>query len=143
MIVLFLHCVCTNFSLNVLIVYVPEGACTGRAECTQVTLFPCKYWVFEEKCDLGRFGAPRAKTRFGKLPKMAEDHWEKLCCRAVYARILKTPRGKTTDIPLASSPSIPIFPWVAPKEPFWPFFGRGGSRTDPKTPIWPPRKNSR
>ena len=54
---------------------------------------------------------------------MAKGHWEKLRCRAVYARILKTPRGKTTEISLASTLSIPFFAWVAPKGPFWPFFG--------------------
>jgi len=57
---------------------------------------------------------------------MAKGHWEKLRRRAVYARILKTPRGKTTEIPLASSLSIPFFTWVAPKGPFWPFFGPRG-----------------
>ena len=34
--------------------------------------------------------------------------------------------GKTTEISVASSPSIPFFPWVAPKGPFWPFFGPRG-----------------
>ena len=57
---------------------------------------------------------------------MAKGHWEKLRRRAVYARILKTPRGKMTEIPLASSLSIPIFAWVAPKGPFWPFWAPGG-----------------
>ena len=57
---------------------------------------------------------------------MAKGHWEKLRRRAVYARILKTPRGQTTEIPLASSLSIPFFAWVAPKGPFWPFFGPRG-----------------
>ena len=31
----------------------------------------------------------------GKWPKTTEGHWEKLRCRALYARILKTPMGKT------------------------------------------------
>ena len=57
---------------------------------------------------------------------MAKGHWEKLRRRAVYARILKTPRGKTTEISLASTLSIPFFAWVAPKGPFWPFFGPQG-----------------
>ena len=57
---------------------------------------------------------------------MGKGRWEKLCCRAVYARILKTPMGQTTEIPLASSLSIPFFAWVAPKGPFWPFFGPRG-----------------
>ena len=57
---------------------------------------------------------------------MGKGHWEKLRCRAVYARILKTPRGQTTEIPLASSLSIPFFAWVVPKGPFWPFFGPWG-----------------
>ena len=57
---------------------------------------------------------------------MAKGHWEKLRCRAVYARILKTPMGQMTEIPLASSLSIPFFAWVAPKGPFWPFFGHRG-----------------
>ena len=71
-----------------------------------------------------------AKTRFGPvwgvrnaLWETAKGHWEKLCCRAIYAGIRKTPRGKM---------------WVAPKVPF---LGPCGSRADPKTPIWPPRKN--
>ena len=77
--------------------------CTGRAECTQVTLFPYKCWVFEEKT---RFGGPQAVTRFEKWTKLAKGHWEKLRCRAVYARILKTPMGKTKQIKVAFSPSI-------------------------------------
>ena len=39
--------------------------CTERAECTQVTLFPCEYWVFEERCDFGPFFK---RARFGKRP---------------------------------------------------------------------------
>ena len=63
--------------------------------------------------------------------------------RAVYESIQKTPTGKTKQISVASSPSVPFFPWVAPKGPFWPFFfyGPGGYGAYPKTPIWPPRKN--
>ena len=100
--------------------------CTERAECTQVTLFPYKYWVFEEKRNSGPFRGSWAKTRFEKLPKMAKAHWEKLRCRDVYARILKTPRGQTPETPLASSLTIPYFAWVAPKGSFWPFFGPRG-----------------
>ena len=59
---------------------------------------------------------------------MAKGHWEKLRCRAVHARVLKTQRGKTTEIPLASSLSIPFFAWVAPKGPFWPFFWAPGGQ---------------
>ena len=46
--------------------------------------------------------------------------------RAVYESIRKIPMGKTKQISVASSPSIPFFPWVAPKGPFWPFFGPRG-----------------
>ena len=46
--------------------------------------------------------------------------------RAVYESIRKIPMGKTKQILVASSPSIPFFPWVAPKGPFWPFFGPRG-----------------
>ena len=73
-----------------------------------------------------RFGGPRAETGYGKRPKMAVGHWEKGRSRAVYESIRKTPTGKTKQISVASSPSIPFFPWVAPKGPFWPFFGPGG-----------------
>ena len=69
-----------------------------------------------------------AKTRFGPvwgvrnaLWETAEGHWEKLCCRAIDAK------GKITK--------ILVFPWVAPKGPFWPFLGPGRSRADPKTPF--------
>ena len=34
--------------------------------------------------------------------------------------------GKTRQILVASSPFILFFPWVAPKGPFWPFFGPWG-----------------
>merc|ERR1712208_250956 len=85
---------------------------------------PSGLWPFSE-VSRNAFRAPRAETRFGKLPKMAKGHWEKLRCRAVYARILKTPMGQTTEIPLASSLSIPFFAWVAPKGPF---FGPRGAR---------------
>ena len=54
-------------------------------------------------------------------PETAEGHWEKLCCRAIDAK------GKITK--------ILVFPWVAPKGPFWPFLGPGRSRADPKTPF--------
>ena len=59
---------------------------------------------------------------------MAKGHWEKLRRRVVYARILKTRRGKTTKILLASSLSIPFFAWVAPKGAFWPFFFAPGGQ---------------
>ena len=42
--------------------------------------------------------------RSGKWPKTAEDHWEKLRCRAVYAWFRKTPLGKTTEILVALWP---------------------------------------
>ena len=38
--------------------------CTGQAECTQVTLFPYKYWVFEEK------------MRFGPVSCKGENFWK-------------------------------------------------------------------
>ena len=73
-----------------------------------------------------RFGGPRAETGYGKRPKTAVGHWEKGRSRAVYESIRKIPTGKTKQISVASSPSIPFFPWVAPKGPFWPFFGPRG-----------------
>ena len=63
---------------------------------------------------------------------MAVGHWMKVRSRGVYESIRKTPTGKTTEISVASSPSIPFFPWVAPKGPFWPFLGPGGSGADQK-----------
>ena len=48
--------------------------------------------------------------------------------RGVYESIRKIPQGEKTHILLALSLSIPFFPWVAPKEPFWPFFGPRGVR---------------
>ena len=59
---------------------------------------------------------------------MAEGHWEKLHCRAVYARILKNPLDKTKQISVASSLSIPFFSLGWPQKcPFGPFSGpRGG-----------------
>ena len=78
------------------------------------------------KLEVPAFGGPRTKTRFGKLPKMAEGHWEKLRYRAVYAGIRKTPLGKTTEILVVSRPFVTFFTWVAPMGPFWPFFGPRG-----------------
>ena len=49
--------------------------------------------------------------------------WQ-LC--TLYESIQKIPKGETTKILVALSPSIPFFPWVAPKGPFWPFFGPRG-----------------
>merc|ERR1711954_86009 len=82
----------------------------------------------EQKRHPARFGGPRAETRFGKRPKMAVGHWMKVRSRGIYESIRKTPTGKTTKISVALSPSIPFFPWVAPKGPFWPFFGPRGVR---------------
>ena len=73
-----------------------------------------------------RFGGPRAETGYGKRLKTAVGHWEKGRSRGVYESIRKTPTGKTKQISVASSPSIPFFPWVAPKGPFWPLFGPRG-----------------
>ena len=57
---------------------------------------------------------------------MGKGHWEKLRCRAVYSRILKTPMGQTTEIPLASSLSIPFFCVGGPKRAlFWAPGGQG------------------
>jgi len=81
-----------------------------------------------------RFRGPRAKTGYGKRPKTAVGHWEKGRSRGVYESIRKTPTGKTKQISVASSPSIPFFPWVAPKGPFWPFFGPRG--------VWGRSKNA-
>ena len=43
--------------------------------------------------------------------------------RAVYESIRKIPTGKTTEISVASQPSIRFFPLMARNGPFWPFFG--------------------
>ena len=81
-----------------------------------------------------RLGGPRAKTRHGKRLKTAVGHWEKGRSRAVYESIRKTPTGKTRQILVASSPSIPFFPWVPANGPFWPVFGPRG--------VWGRSKNA-
>ena len=47
--------------------------CTGKAECNQVTLFPYKYWVFEEKTRFGpvsgHLGPKRVSGNCRKWPK--------------------------------------------------------------------------
>ena len=43
--------------------------------------------------------------------------------RAVYESIRKIPTGKTTEISVASQPSIRFFPLMARNGPFRPFFG--------------------
>ena len=44
--------------------------CTGEAECTQVTLFPYEYWVFEEKTRFGPVsGLPGPKRVSGNCRK--------------------------------------------------------------------------
>ena len=47
--------------------------CTGQAECTQGTLFPYKYWVFEEKTRFGPvsglLGPKRVSGNCRKWPK--------------------------------------------------------------------------
>merc|ERR1711947_61531 len=47
--------------------------CTGQAECTQVTLFPYEYWVFEEKTRFGPVsglpGPKRVSRNCRKWPK--------------------------------------------------------------------------
>ena len=48
--------------------------CTGQAECTQVIFSHINIGSLKKKCNSGPFRAPRAETRFGKLPKMVEGH---------------------------------------------------------------------
>ena len=57
---------------------------------------------------------------------MAEGHWEKLRRRAVYARILKNPKGSNDRNSVGFEPVYPVFCVVGPKGPFWPFFGPWG-----------------
>ena len=61
---------------------------------------------------------------------MAEGHWEKLRCQAVYARILKTPIGKNEANLGGFQPAYPVFDMGGPKRTllalFWPFFGPWG-----------------
>ena len=91
------------------------------------------------KLEVPAFGGPRTKTRFGKLPKMAEGHWEKLRYRAVYAGIRKTPLGKTKFRWLRGR--LSCFSRGRPqKGPFGPSLDPGWFRADPKMPIWLPRK---
>ena len=52
---------------HTLLVSHPEGAMSGQAECTQVTLFPYKYWVFEEKSPVS--GLPEPKRVSGNCRK--------------------------------------------------------------------------
>ena len=57
---------------------------------------------------------------------MAEGHWEKLRRRAVYARILKTPMGQTTEFRwLRACLSRFLRGWPQ-KGPFGPFWAPGG-----------------
>ena len=51
--------------------------------------------------------------------------WEfgEKCGQAVYESIRKVPTGKTTEISVASQPSIWFFPLMARNGPVWPFFG--------------------
>ena len=50
--------------------FTQKQRCTGRTECTQVTLFPFKYWVFEEKMQFGPVsGLPGPKLVSGNCRK--------------------------------------------------------------------------
>ena len=113
----------------------PEGA-TGRPSRVHPGHpNPILWWGFKsENAIRARLGGPRAKARFGQRLRMARGHWEKLRSRAIYESIRKTPTGEMRQILVASSPSIPFFPWVPTNGPFWPFFGPRG--------VWGRSKNA-
>ena len=63
--------------------------CTGQSECTQVTLFPYKYWVFEEKMQFGPVsGHPGPKRVSGNCRK-----YPKATGRNCVARSSEGPNG--------------------------------------------------
>ena len=119
----------------------PAGA-RSRPECTQVTLFPYNCWVFVEKTRFGPVsGVPGPKRVLGN-----GRNRPKATGRSSVAGPFLHESGKLHWI------KEPKFCWLRAclsrfsrgwpqKGPFGPFFGPGGSRADPKTPIWPPRKN--
>ena len=61
--------------------------------------------------------------------------------RAVYASIQIIPRGKTTQISVASQPSIRFLPLMVLKGPFWLFFWSQGAKWSVHffsgVPFWP------
>ena len=123
---------------------VGNGNSRSPLGCTQVTLFPYNCWVRKEKTRFGPVsGVPGPKRVLGNGQK----------------------RSKATGRNYAAGPFIhesgklqgvkrPKFRWLRAclsrfsrgwpqKGPFGPFLGPGGSRADPKTPIWPPCENRR
>ena len=114
----------------------------GRPECTQVTLFPYNCWVSAAKTRFGPVsGVPGPKRVLGNgrnrpkatgrnyaagpfLQESGKLQWvERAKFRCRRSRLSRFSRG-----------------WPQ-KGHFGPFLGPGGSRADPKTPIWPPREN--
>ena len=116
--------------------------CAGRFVYTQVTLFPYNCWVSAAKTRFGPVsGVPGPKRVLGNgrnrpkatgrnyaagpfLQESGKLQWvERAKFRCRRSRLSRFSRG-----------------WPQ-KGHFGPFLGPGGSRADPKTPIWPPRKN--
>ena len=116
--------------------------CCARVRCTQVTLFPYNCWVSAAKTRFGPVsGVPGPKRVLGNgqnrpkatgrnyaagpfLQESGKLQWvERAKFRCRRSRLSRFSRG-----------------WPQ-KGHFGPFLGPGGSRADPKTPIWPPRKN--
>ena len=114
----------------------------GRAECTQVTLFPYNCWVVGSKTRFGPVsGVPGPKRVLGN-----GRNRPKATGRSSVAGPFIHESGKLQGV------NRPKFRWLRArlsrfsrgwpqKGPFGPFSGPGGSRANPKTPIWPPREN--
>ena len=119
-----------------------EGSFLEKTLGTQVTLFPYNCWVSAAKTRFGPVsGVPGPKRVLGNgqnrpkatgrnyaagpfLQESGKLQWvERAKFRCRRSRLSRFSRG-----------------WPQ-KGHFGPFLGPGGSRADPKTPIWPPRKN--
>ena len=98
----------------------------------------------KKKRDSGPFrGSPgrnafRETAENGRRPLGETASLGRLCTN------LKNPNGSNDRNSVGFEPVYPVFLRGWPqKGPFGPFLGPGGSRADPKTPIWPPRENRR
>ena len=115
-----------------LLVSHPEGAMHRRAECTQVTLFPYRYWVFEEKA---RFGPVSGLPGPNAFWETAENGQRPLGETALPGRLctnLKNPKGSNDRNSVGFEPVYPVFCVGGPKRAllalFWAPGGQGPIR---------------